>query len=205
MRAPAIGLTAVLVVGCHSSRPPDPATALRAQAAALAGDDWRPAYRLLGAEIRGRLPEQDFAARWALNRAERHTTAAALLARADKPIAERAQVAAGGVGAVLEREPAGWRLVGPRLEPPGAPTPEQALEQLLQALEDRSFDAVLHLLGEPLRATIERELATRLEKLRGAAGKGIQLQGDTARLRYDQQYFIEFKQENGQWRISDFN
>ena len=52
---------------------------------------------------------------------------------------------------------------------------------------------------------LERELSDRLARLKSALQKEIQVDGTHARIRLDERYYLELKQENGRWRVSDFN
>src|SRR5437588_513634 len=84
--------------------------------------------------------------------------------------------------------------------------PQEALRRLIDALDARDFDAVLRVLAEPLRTSLEQALSDRLEKLRTSVKKGgIEASGDHARIRYDSRYHIDLIQENGRWRVRDFN
>jgi hypothetical protein len=196
---------AQLAAGCHAPSAPEPSSTLRALATVLAAEDSRPAYRMLSRKVRAETPAAEFADHWRQSAIERHQAAAAL-AELSRPAAQTATLLlATGRSALLTREPEGWRVQTPRLEEPGATTPEEALQRFVQALQERSFDSVVGLLAEPLRGVVERELATRLAGLRAASSRGIQVHGGVAKIQYDSKYFIEIKNENGKWRIADFN
>jgi hypothetical protein len=76
----------------------------------------------------------------------------------------------------------------------------------VDALDARDFDAVLRILADPLRSSLEGALSDRLEKLRASLKKGgIESTGDHARIRYDSRYHIDLIQENGRWHVRDFN
>src|SRR5260370_31595262 len=147
--------------GC--ARPPSlkrPESGLAAYAKALERDDPRAAYGLLSAEQRQRLGEAEFTTRWRATVEERKNQAALVAAvLAERRVTERARVVrADGRSSVTVLEPAGWRVSAPRSSEPGPATPEEALRRFARALEQRSFDAVVGLLSDPLRALVERRL-----------------------------------------------
>ena len=124
----------------------------------------------------------------------------------------RCQAASAGSGSAdgrawpLVREADRWRVAAVHPLEPGGDTPEDALRRLVAALDARDFDAVVALLAEPLRSTVEQALADRVARLKAALRRGpIEASGNTARLRYDPRYHLDLVQENGRWRIADFN
>lgn len=202
-------VVAILVLalsGCAARRGPDPTSVLIAYAAAVERDDPRAAYALLSERVRDQVSEREFLERWRATQTERRAQAAALrAAAAARRFTTGAQVDSGGRSSLLVLESGGWRVVAPRRTETGARTPEEAVRRFVEALERRDADALLRLLAEPLRSTVERELAERLAKLKATVGKPIPTEGDRARLRYDPRYHLELQRENGQWRVADFN
>jgi hypothetical protein len=200
-----IGWWLLCLAACARPAPGGAADLARAYAIALAEDDPRPVYRMLSEATRGGLPEGAFAERWRATAVEREALAAVLRSRAGRP-AETAEVRLTGErSAQLVREPEGWRLQTPRLQTPGATTPEEAVRRFRAALEERNFEALLRLLGEPLRSTVERELSARASRLQQLPLGRLQPHGDTLKVSYGNGYFIEIKKENGQWRVVDLN
>jgi hypothetical protein len=198
-------ILAALLSGCASVPRPEASTVVARYLASEARDDPEGAYALLSESARKQLSKGEFVARWRASVAERQAQAGALKARLEK-LEERAEIElADGRVAALAREGRGWRLAAPRPLAPGASTPEEALARLVRALEERDFDAMLSLLGEPLRSVVERELGARLARLREARGRGLQIDGERARLRYDSHYYIELRRDSGRWRVVDFN
>ena len=207
-------LLAALLLGsaCGHGRPlspsasADPTGLLQAWSRAVARNDPHAAYGLLSSATRAQLSELAFTTEWRASAEERQTQATELHAQAGKRAwRETAQVVSGGRTSPVVRESVGWRIGSPRRTDLGAPTPEDALKRFVQALEERSFDAFLRLLAEPLRGVVERELADRLTGLRTAVGKPIAVEGEHARVRYDSHYHIDLRRENGQWQVVDFN
>lgn len=196
----------LLLAGCAHPTLPHPDSALLGFASAETRDDPHAAYLLLSAAVRSQLSEAKFTDEWRDSAAERVAHAKALEAAATKRRwKETSQVRSDPWVASLVRDPNGWRLLIPRRTQLGAATPEDAVRRLALALESHDLDALLQLLADPLKTVVEHELADRLARLHGAAGKIISVEGDHARVRFDQRYHLDLVKENGQWRIADFN
>jgi Glu-tRNA(Gln) amidotransferase subunit E-like FAD-binding protein len=109
------------------------------------------------------------------------------------------------------RDPDRWRIAAVHPLEPGGDTPEDALRRLIAAIEARDFDALVAILADPLRTTLEQALGDRLSRLKSALRHGsfemagANSSGSTARLRYDPRYHIDLILENGRWRVADFN
>jgi hypothetical protein len=198
-----IAALALALCGCAHAPLPDPAGALEAWRRAVERDDPHAAWQLLSADTRAKIAEPAFIAEWRATSDERHAQAEALRT-APRP-RQQADVLANGRVTRLTREADGWRLDSPRASEPGARAPEEALRRFVQAIEERNFDAFLRLLAEPLRALVERELSDRLAGLRTVVSKPIAPEGQRATVRYGSRYHIDIVEENGQWRVSDFN
>ncbi len=199
-----------LAAGCAHAPPTEPRDALSAWADALERDDPHAAFALLAPSLRAH-GEADFAARWKASRAERLAEAGALRAALHggaPPVEEWAAVVfPDGARVPLTRDGDGWRLTTTALGEAHAGTPVEALRQLAHALEQRRFDLVLNLLGEPLRAEVERQIRERLEQLRAALDQGreVEVTGDRARLRYGPGFHVDLRRQGGEWRIHDLN
>jgi hypothetical protein len=197
---------AILAVGCahHPAARLDPQLGLRAWSEAIAHNDPHTAYALLSSSVKSRVGESDFTLQWKAAPAELSDQQDSL--RAATVNRQAAVHQRDGRALVLVREDGLWRVASPRPRDEGADSPEEALRRLVDALDARDFDAVLRVLAEPLRSSLEQALGERLEKLRASIKKGgIEASGDHARIRYDSRYHIDLIQENGRWRIRDFN
>jgi len=217
MRRASIVAAMVVLVGC-AHRPPapaaaatssDPEPALVAWRQAVAKGDAHAAYKLLSSSLRARISESDFALQWKAAQADLSSQEEALHA----PYAvRRASVElTDGRAWPLVRDPDRWRVAAAHPLDPGGDTPEDALRRVVAAIDARDFDALLGLLAEPLRTTVEQALADRVSRLKTAVRRGgIELSGSsssgtTARLRYDARYHVDLVLENGRWRVADFN
>ena len=197
---------AIVLGGCahHSEARLDPRLVLRAWSEAIAHDDPHTAYGLLSSSLKSRLSEPDFIVQWKAAPAELTTQLDALRSSTlDRQAALRQR---DGRALVAVFESGAWRLAAPRPSDDGADSPAEALRRLVDALDARDFDAILRQLAEPLRSSLESALQDRLEKLRAAVKKGgIDATADHARILYDSRYHIDLIQENGRWRVRDFN
>lgn len=214
MRASIVAMLAVpamlAALGCAhappaASRPSvDPEPALAAWRRAIAANDAHAAYALLSSSLRARVSEADFALQWKaaqtdLSAQEDALQTAPTLRQATGELAD-------GRAWPLVREADHWRVAAVHPLEPGGDTPEDALRRLIAAIDARDFDAVLALLAEPLRGSLEQALADRVARLKAAMRRGpVEASGNTARLRYDPRYHLDLVQENGRWRVADFN
>ncbi len=206
MRASILAMLAAL--GCAHAPPPrasaDLEPALVAWQKAIAANDAHAAYALLSSSLRARVSESDFALQWKAVQADLSAQEEAL--HAPHAIRQASGELADGRAWPLVREADRWRVAAVRPLEPGGDTPEDALRRLIAAVDERDFDAVVALLAEPLRSTLEQALAERVARLKSSLRRGgVEASGNTARLRYDPRYHLDLVQENGRWRVADFN
>jgi hypothetical protein len=207
MRAGLVVLAAAL--GCAHAPPPtrpsaDPEPALTAWRDAVAKDDPHAGYTLLSSSLRARVSETEFALQWKAAQAELSAQQEALSAA--RAVHRATGELADGRAWPLVRELDRWRLAAVHPLEPGGDTPEDALRRLLAAVEARDFDAVVGLLAEPLRETLEQALADRVARLKATMRRGpVDATENTARIRYDPRYHLDLIRENGRWRVADFN
>ncbi|MDB4969404.1 MAG: hypothetical protein JWN44_5093 [Myxococcales bacterium] len=203
----ALAILALAAAGCaHAPRPRaiDPEPALAAWRQAIRAHDAHAAYALLSSSLRARISEPDFALQWKASEGDLSAQEEALHGRV--AIRRATGQLADGRAWPLERDADGWRVAAARPLEPGGDTPEDALRRLVAAVELRDFDALLGLLAEPLRQSLELAVADRLGRLKALLRHApIDSSGDHARVRYDQRYHLDLVRENGRWRIADFN
>jgi hypothetical protein len=182
----------------------DPEPALIAWRDAIAKNDAHAAYQLLSSSLRARVSENDFALQWKAAHADLSAQEDAL----HMPHALRHATGelADGRAWPLVHEPDRWRIAAVHPLSPGGDTPEDVVRRLVAAVEARDFDALVGLLAEPLRETLEEALTERVARLKNSLHHGpIDASGNTARIRYDPRYHLDLVQENGRWRVADFN
>jgi hypothetical protein len=212
MRALLVVLAAAL--GCAhaplstrtSARSPaaDPEPALVAWREAIAKNDAHAAYQVLSSSLRARVSENDFALQWKAAHADLAAQEDAL--HAPYGVRHATGELADGRAWPLVREPDRWRVAAVHPLSPGGDTPEDVVRRLVAAVEARDFDALVGLLAEPLRETLEQALTERVARLKNSLHHGpIDAAGNTARIRYDPRYHLDLIQENGRWRVADFN
>lgn len=208
MRAVLVVVAAAL--GCAHAPPPtrassaDPEPALVAWRAAIAKNDSHAAYQLLSSSLRARTSEQDFALQWKAVQADLSAQEDAL--SAPHALRHATGELADGRAWPLVHEPDRWRVAAAHPLSPGGDTPEDVVRRLVAAVEARDFDALVGLLADPLRETLEQALADRVARLKTSLRRSpIEASGNTARIRYDSRYHIDLIQENGRWRVADFN
>lgn len=193
---PALVLLSTLLcsaVACRSvaSDLPSPDPTLAAYTAALQRDDPDAAYALLAPSVQATLSRADFQQQWRNSAVERAWQLQQLKAGSRPPRhnASDATPAPQAAGVVLTRQaqltiptetsPTGqlrltddgdgrFRIAQPELVVQPATTPEQALRLFADALERRSFSAVLHMLSPATRNAVEAELRERLDRLHSA-------------------------------------
>ena len=186
------------------------ATATEWARATRAGDR-DAAYGLLSGQVRRRVSAGDFARRWQQAEVERKRQGVALdeALRAGATLGERARVAAGQNHLVtLTHEPDGWRLETPLVPSPGARTPEEALRQLADAIDDRSLAGVLRLLTAERQDGVRQTLDGFSSGLRAHLGESIEITADRATLVWTEggkRWRVVLKREAGGWRIDDFS
>ena len=207
MRASIVAMLAAL--GCAHTPPAprpgaDPEPALTSWQKAIADNDAHAAYRLLSSSLRARIGESDFALQWKAAQPDLSAQQDAL--QAGHAVRRASGEIADGRAWPLVRDGDRWRVAAVHPLAPGGDTPDDLVRRLVTAVEERDFDALLGLLAEPLRATLEQAIADRLSRLKAAVRHGgIEASGNTARLRYDPRYHLDLIQENGRWRVADFN
>lgn len=205
-------LVALVVGACGgATRAPDrpPAMVVGEWADAIARDDPRAGYGLLAASVRKEVSFELFAQRWRESRPERERQAIALKAtlREDPRLGERARlVLTDGKAANLVHERAGWRMDNPLLGGAYAGSPQDALRQFAASVEGHSFEAVMRLLTSTRRDGLKQVLADFTKGLEEHIAEGIEIQGNTAKLRWSdgkQAWEVVLKKEDGQWRVDD--
>lgn len=213
-----LAVAALLSAGGCARPQADPALqVIRSYQQALVRDDAQAAYALLSPSLQQGLPREQFEQLWQQQRPERIEQARQLGQLIDKKDGKLGRPSALSARALLTLPqgtqlavvPAGnaWRVAEPDLQQVRARTPEEALQLLLLAVEQRSYPALLRLLSASERQALEAELRERAERLRSTLSKGqsVDVSGDRARLQYDPRFFIDLKREPEGWRVIDFN
>lgn len=187
------------LAACASS--PSPESAIDAYRAALRRDDPGAAYALLSKEVRATLTLEGFVAQWRALKAER-LAQAEQLARA-RVVALEARVTAGGSVLQLRDEGSGWRVQQSAWPGEALQTPEAAMRALARAVERRDYDAFAKLLSKGRREKLERALRRRLDALKAALARPLEVEGDRVVVQLDPEHRLWLVRENGAWRVDD--
>lgn len=203
-RSAAVVFGVLIAVSCAPHQAVGPEEALRRYIAAIENDQPRVAYSFLDEAGRKRVSEAQFVSRWKDLRPELQAQAAALKAALVRPPMAKAELSyPAGARAELSYQEGRWRLDRPVTISPRTATPLEAIQAFIQAVERREYQAVMPLLAKPVRERIERDIQSRLTKLKEALGQEIEVTGSTARLQYNTSLKIELTNEEGQWRVVD--
>jgi hypothetical protein len=89
--------------------------------------------------------------------------------------------------------------------PARARTPEQALQELREALARRSYAGLTRVLSSETRSALERDLRSLVEGLEHPETLEIEVLGDTARVQVPGGHSVQLKREAGVWRVEDFH
>lgn len=189
------------LVACAS--PSRPESAVDAYRAALLRDDPAAAYSLLSKEVRATLTFPQFAAQWRELRAERADQAKQLgSVRAVELHARVSSASSGGVE--LRDEGGGWRVHQSDWVGDAIHTPDGVMRALVRAVERRDYDAFVQLLSQKKRAKLDRAVKIRLDALRLALERPMEVEGDRVVIQVDPEHRLWLVREGGTWRIDDF-
>lgn len=183
-----------------------PDEAFRQYRAALEREDPQAAYALL--DPAARPPYPAFVAQWQETAPERAAELQVLRERGTASLPVHAAVSfAGGVRLTLDARSGGFCLSHADLRSAHPQTPEEAIRLLIQAAEQRSYEAVLRLLAPGQRKAIKAELEERIACLRAALSRRqpAELLGDRARFQCDSRFHVLLQKEHQTWWILDLN
>jgi hypothetical protein len=202
-----LGLVVCLALGaCASPQKGGPQGTLHAYIAAIDRNQPAVAYALMDESIRRQMTLTEFVAKWRTIQPELREQAAQLKTTLSKPIKARAQITyQTGTRANLVYDEAGWQIDEGIAVSALAATPVDALKAFIRAVEQRSYEGVMKLLSKQVRENIDRDISERLTKLKAALNQEIEVTGNRAKLQYDPRYKIELSNEDGQWRVLDFD
>jgi hypothetical protein len=188
-----------------------PAPQLHAWADAVKRDDAHAAYNLLSPAQQKKESFDEFERRWKDTKPERDAQAAALEAglRDAPSLGEKATVTLSDQKTTsLVHERGEWHMEAPLLGAARASSPQEALALFAAALEDRSVEGVMRLLTSTRRDGLNDQLTLFITGMKSHAGGEIQVTGDRATMQWNDgkhRWKITLRQENGEWRIDDFD
>ena len=201
-----LGLVALIVSGCGAAQQGGPQDTLRRYIDAINANQPAAAYALMDESVRRQMTLSEFVARWKSVQPELKEQAVQLRESLAKPIKARAQITyLTGTRASLLLDESRWQIDEGIAVTVATATPIDALRAFVRAVEQRSYDAVMKLLAKQVRENIERDIGERLSKLKQSLNQEIEVTGNRARLQYDPRYKIELTNEDGQWKVLDFD
>ncbi|MCK5796489.1 MAG: hypothetical protein KAI47_04870 [Deltaproteobacteria bacterium] len=200
-------LLPILFTACPTHKDRRPANVLRKYIQAIHKNSPQAGYRLLGETARHHMTLGDFTQRWKETEPERTQQAAAI----DEALKRQPKITAEITpknGKPLRMTYIGghWVIASGIDLGGGGMTPRETIVSLLTAVERRDYLAVRRLMAPAVAKAIEHEIEKRLRKIRNALKHAtLKVRGDHARLRY-RGYKLELqREENGRWRIADFD
>lgn len=211
MLRPLLLIAAAASAACAGGRSDGSAGIARALARATTDDDARAAYTLLSRKVQQRVSFDEWTRRWKETRGERarQSTALEVAVKGGATLGERARLHVDESEVTsLVREGDGWRLETPLLVAGGAPTPEEALRRFADALDERSFGAVLRLLTAERQAHVRQAVDGFAGGLREHAAELVETTPDRATLVWtdgNKRWRVVLVREQGSWRIEDFS
>jgi len=108
-----------------------------------------------------------------------------------------------GTSVELAFEPAGFRVASADTLPSGARTPVEALEDLRRALARRSYPALLRVLSEKARTSVERDLRSLESGLSDPKTLDVKVTGDRAEVEIPGGHAVTLERDGGTWRVDD--
>ncbi|HVU01183.1 MAG TPA: hypothetical protein VHE30_05500 [Polyangiaceae bacterium] len=192
-------------VGCSGRALPDPRATVDEYAAAVRKGDSRAVYALLSEEARRAYGERGTDALVRDERVELASQARAVTAKgatlrivAEVPFSD-------GERSIVEVEDGRFRVSAAAGLPSSPRTPAQALSDLRVALVRRSYAALVRVLAESTRASLERDLRSLASGLENPDALDVKVRGDTAEVVLAGGHKVRLVREAGVWRIFDFD
>jgi hypothetical protein len=191
-------------VGCSQSAIPDPRPAAQAYARAIERRDVDALFELLDAPSRQALTKSELARLLATSYPELRRQARAF-ARPDAEVTSQVRVAySAGRVAYLSVEGGELRIRSVDDFPAEAHTPIEALAQLRTVLLRRNYPALTRILTQDTNKQLEAHTQSLVDALKHPEALDIEVTGDTAVARTRGGHRVELKQEDGFWKIQDF-
>lgn len=202
-----------VAVGCRTSGPNIGATeTLRNYIDAVRSNRPKQAYALLDPSVRRQISARQFANQWSKLRTELEAQGSAVEQQLDgataRPYAIKSEIALSGftkASLTFDTNSMQWQIDNHHALPlPPTATPAETLQALLRAFEQRDAHAVLSLLSDAKRASVEADIDQRVKLLRARIDDLVETKGNPVRLQLDATHRIELVREHGQWKVADF-
>jgi hypothetical protein len=201
--------------GCPQ-RVATPKTTLKAYIAALEVRDYARAYALMSRSFRKEYDRDEFVAHHKRNRDDVKKNIKELK-KGPRKLVVKAQFKYGDGNLLsLVQEGGAWKLALDPVSFYSQRTPKEALRSFVRALQRRRFKLLLRFVPNQWRKVMtvkdtqrlfskEQIEATRqlIRNLKANLGNKIDIKGDEAHMLYGDSYKVEFKREDGVWKIVD--
>jgi len=203
-RSSSIVLTILAVAGCGAGQRAElgQREVLQQYIKAVQANSSTTAYGLLHEDVRRRVSQAEFSARWKTVRKELDAQIQQLNERMSKPIEARATVVYDpGIEAKLSTSADNfWKIDEGISVTFQTMTPIDAVRAFLKAVKAGQFRVVMSLMAEDTRKDVQTWL-TEMEK---ALSSEIPVTGNRAEVRFGKDYFIKLIRVNDQWKVLDF-
>jgi hypothetical protein len=206
-----------MMLACGSP-PTGPNATLQAYSKALKKRDYGAAYELMSSRFRDEHSKEEFVRMMRDNTTEAADTASRLRATPVE-IAITAQVHYGfGDELYLIREGGTWRMASNPIEFYSQATPRDALRSFVRAYRLKRWELMLRFVpneyrermdADKLRSQFEGEskedVEVMMRVLEANMDEPITNKGDEARMPYGDSFEVQFRREDGLWKIHDIN
>lgn len=198
-------LLTVVCLACASRQVPDPRATVRLWSDALERGDSNSVYALLNDSSQQALGREGVTE--VLTRDRRELLQEARAVSADNARLETvARVSfEGDRSALLVLEDGQFKLAAAAALPTRADSPEDALRELRDVLERRSFAGLLRVLTADASQTLSAHLEGVIDALGDSGTVQIEVDGRRATARLPGGHTVTMEREDGAWRIRDFD
>jgi hypothetical protein len=198
-------LPLVFCAACSGSSIPDAKIAARDFAAAIAKGDSQSLYAMLDARSKSEMTESQFRERLAASNNELRDRSNEIYSAADSiEVTARVRFANGSECSLVQQD-SRFYLESSSVVPGGATTPTEALASLRDALQMRSYPALLMLLSPDVRAVVEAQLASIANALRDPSTIAVpMIAGDDLTIKLSNGHMIWLHREKNVWYVQKF-
>ena len=195
----------VFCASCGGSAIPDAKITAHDFAVAIANGDSPTLYAMLDARSKSEMTESQFAERLTASKNELKERSSEIKAGADSiEVTARVRFANGSECSLVQNG-SRFYLQSASVVPGGANSPTEALASLRDALQMRSYPALLMLLSPDVRAVVEAQLASIANALRDPSTIAVpMIAGDDLTIRLSNGHMIWLHRDKGVWYVQKF-
>jgi hypothetical protein len=197
-------IAACLLLACTARHVPDPRLTVQRYAEAIDAGDGRTLYRLLDDEGRRILTLPEVEALLQQSQPELLRRARALADDAARVDVEAVVHFPNGDSTTLSVEDGRFKILGAAALPVGARSPQQALLELRAVVQRRSYGGLVRLLSSGSREALEDQMNSLVRALEDPDALDIVTEETRASVTTPEGHRIELEQEDGVWKVRDF-